>query len=248
MVDVLFAVVDSLKQFLEDIVNDRAPTIQGDALILKMNKLLAGEASAEKVIVPQLPPLDGTARNLIKDGLAAQQNVVVIYAEADPKGVAPLARLLQVYIAVETIGGQVVASTPTLHELESGEGQHILVAWHWCDLTPRCCKRSGYDSESALGTGRRSLIMPATFLLTEDNTPQTVEDESFLWQGGEDVPNWNHWLAATRNISRMALPCKLRQEQRADVRTSIERLDNLMNLAGELVTDSQSISSKSTKI
>ena len=116
MVDVLFAVVDSLKQFLEDIVNDQAPSIQIDALVDKVNRLLTWEASAdEEIVVPQLPPLDSTAHSLIKDGLAAQQNVVVIYAEADPNGIAPLARLLQVYIGVEQADRWLPAPPPCMN-------------------------------------------------------------------------------------------------------------------------------------
>jgi two-component system chemotaxis sensor kinase CheA len=237
MVDVLFAVVDSLKQFLEDIVNDQAPLIQIDALVLKVNNLLTWKASVEEMFIPQLPPLDSSARSLIKEGLAAGQNVVVIYAEADPKGVAPLARLLQVYIGVEQAGGQVVASMPTLDEIERGKGPHTLIAVALVDLTPAMLQEDLAMVADLRSVQVADLSNANDILAAGDSTPQPVEEERFLWQGGEETPAVESLTSAEDEYPLPATTGNRRQSSGRTVRTSIERLDNLMNLAGELVTD-----------
>jgi two-component system, chemotaxis family, sensor kinase CheA len=247
MVDVLFVVVDSLKQFLNDIVNDQAPSVQVDALVQRVSRLLEVDVEAEtEQVNVDLPPLDDAGRAMMQEAVNAEQNIVVIYADADPEGIAPMARLLQVYMQIEQMGCQIISCVPTMEQLEVGEGQQVLVAIAVTDLIS-----STLQDELEHIADLRS-VQVADFTNAADmlfaDAGSSVQPESIAWS--ENTSTAETPVAAAPVESPSAAPGEessgangaagKRQNSNnggRTVRTSIERLDNLMNLAGELVTD-----------
>ncbi|MBI1293818.1 hypothetical protein GC175_02520 [bacterium] len=247
MVDVLFVVVDSLKQFLNDIVNDQAPSVQVDALVQRVSRLLEVDVEAEtEQVNVDLPPLDDAGRAMMQEAVNAEQNIVVIYADADPEGIAPMARLLQVYMQIEQMGCQIISCVPTMEQLEVGEGQQVLVAIVVTDLIS-----STLQDELEHIADLRS-VQVADFTNAADmlfaDVGSSVQPESIAWSENTtaaeipaaaapvDSPS-----AASGEESGGANGAAGKRQNSNNggrtVRTSIERLDNLMNLAGELVTD-----------
>ena len=238
MANLLFRVVESLRAFLDDIVEDKPSTADVEGLIQKFNGLLIAEESNPKQTLPRLPLMDDNSLAVIEDGLNSGLNLLVVYAEADPTGIAPLARLLQMCMHLEQFA-QIVASTPHCAALERGEGTGTLILVALTDL-------QSAEIESEL-----SSIFEISALSVADisNTPH------FLYQQNQsdDTPDpppppADGYADADRVITTPARPEVTDRpietaSQRGNfqsartVRTSVDRLDSLLNLAGELVTD-----------
>lgn len=252
MVDVLFAVVDSLKQFLSDIVDDRAPSVKVDALVQRVNKLLDGDAVVDDGQASvDLPPLSDDERAMLKEAVEAQQNIVIVYAEADPNGVAPMARLLQVYMQIEQMGGQIITCAPTLEKIETGTGQRVMVAMVVTELISSVMQQELEQVADLKSVQVADFTNAADLLLTGNGAAESVKPEAIEWsEPAQPAPVAK--AATTKSSSSAEAPAESEEgasagsggnaKQRQNnggrtVRTSIERLDNLMNLAGELVTD-----------
>ena len=248
MVDVLFVVVDSLKQFLNDIVNDQAPSVQVDALVQRVKRLLEADAVVESTQVNvDLPPLDDAGRAMMQEAVNAEQNIVVIYADADPEGIAPMARLLQVYMQIEQMGCQVISCAPTMEQLELGEGQRVLVAIVVTDLISSTLQEELEQIADLRSVQVADFTNAADMLLSEAGS--SVQPESADWNekaataeapvttSSADAAPAASGVEENNSANGAAGKRQSNNSGGRTVRTSIERLDNLMNLAGELVTD-----------
>lgn len=235
IVTALLAVSDHLKQFLEEVVTDQEPTDDADPLVHQLETLLTTPNTAETSIVLQAPPLNEAQCQLIEEGLEAGYNLLVVYAEADKNSVAPLARLLQVYMQLEQ-NGQVVASLPSVAELEQGKGQRTLVAIALTEL-----QRGEAEAELAqvfeLSTLRVADMSNAAHLLYRTASDATMADKTSAPPQAKAFQS--RVEAAPSNGTQPSEPTfgLSRLKQSRTIRTSVERLDALMNLAGELVTD-----------
>lgn len=226
MVNVMFVVVDDLKRFVDDIVADRSPTKQVESQIQQLMALLEVEQPDQKVLA-QIPPLDEEAHQTIEQGLAAGLNLLVVYAEADPESIAPLARLLQLHMEMENLG-HVVASVPAVSELEQGEGQHVMVAVLLVELNSSEVETVLRQIADLTDLHTADLTNGVDLILHRQNETSTQNDSALSLEAA---------LAAEDEGDAQKSPTTVRRRTSKTIRTSIERLDNLMNLAGELVTD-----------
>jgi len=251
MANVLFQVVENLRLFLDDVLADR-PSHRDVTNLIEDVKSLMQVAHFVAHSVPQnvesgmnpdpaLPPLpvvDDAGLAVIEDGLNSGLNLFVIYAEADMTGIAPLARLLQLTMQLEEIA-QIIASSPTGEALEQGQGSGTLVVVALTDLT-----RAEVESDL-------SNIFEIAVLQVADlsSAPHLLHDQNH--RSGETLPPVTEMIgpnvpAPAANVppgepstDRPIEAATQRGSPQAarTVRTRVERLDNLMNLAGELVTD-----------
>jgi two-component system chemotaxis sensor kinase CheA len=238
MVNVLFVMVDSFKAFLEDIVADRPSTVQVNSLVSQINQLLDAPVPVPVQDETPMPPLDEQAKMAIDAAVANQQNILVTYVSAQPDGVAPLARLLQAYMQIEQMGGHVIASTPSLPDIEAGQGSSTLVAVVVAEFLHTELEQELLSQVDDLHTVKVADMTNVSFMFTQ------AEEEA-----QEEQKALDNWLedARTDAVSQQAeggdeeasaaLQNKAANRGGRTVRTSVERLDNLMNLAGELVTD-----------
>lgn len=239
MVNVLFVMVDSFKAFLEDIVADRPSTVQVDALVSQINQLLEAPVQVQVQDETPMPPLDEQAKIAIDLAVANQQSILVAYVSARPDGVAPLARLLQAYMQMEQMGGQVIASAPSLLDIEAGQGGNSLVAVLAAEFLHTELEQELLTQIDDLHTVKVADMTNVSFMFTQDQADAAEEQQAL-----------DTWLSEAE--STLETPQGERPEEEGGstlqartannrggrtVRTSVERLDNLMNLAGELVTD-----------
>lgn len=236
MANVFFQVVESLRLFLVDVVEDRPAKVNVEGLIKKIEGLLMPAEGDIQSGLSQLPLLDEQGLARIEDGVNSGLNLLVIYAEASNLGIAPLARLLQMYMHLEQMA-QILASLPSYAQLEKGEGAGTLVMVALTDLS-----RSDIESELSnifeISNLEVADLSNATHLLYEhavDNAPDpaTFEVDPSLADG---EPLATSALLEQVDRPEAAAP-QAKSQSSQTVRTSVERLDNLMNLAGELVTD-----------
>lgn len=238
LANLLFDVVEMLRITLADIVDDRPPAVEVDEMIERLARLGAGSPEMGAKPLPELPLLDAIGFALVEEGLNSGMNLHVIYAEAEPSGIAPLARLLQLYMHMEQLG-QIVTSTPSGEALEQGEGTGALVLVALTDL-----QTGEIESELShifeIAVLQVADLSNATHLLRQ-NDPAPV---AAVAQGGDEAghrremlptpPDWDGEAGGRAQESGIK---RSQSQPSRTVRTSVERLDNLMNLAGELVTD-----------
>jgi two-component system chemotaxis sensor kinase CheA len=234
LISVLLQVVDRLRIFVDDVVSDRAGDSDISQEMHLLNSFLEEDQFSNRNAPGVLPSLDRFALQQIQEGLDAGLSVLFVEAQADPQSVAPLARLLQLYIEMEEIG-TVVYSEPSLDDLEHGRGSHQMISIvltssreneleeelkqipelesinvvEIADEVDLYIKHSRYDEKNDKKQDHKKPTQPVG--VTGD--PKSAEKQR------------DHLLDGVKsNVPRT-------------VRTNIARLDNLMDLAGELVTN-----------
>ena len=239
MANVLFQVVENLRIFLDDVLADRPAQVDVAGLIEDVNALMgmaqnvASDVTSDSPpdqMLSHLPTVDDSGFVVIEDGLKSGLNLLVVYAEADMTGIAPLARLLQMYMHLEQVS-QIIVSSPTGDALEQGQGAGNLAAVVMTDLV-----RSELEAELSnifeIAALQVADLSSAPQLL---RTQEEKSDEVLPVDGETTEALFDDEQSADRPME--AAPQRETSPALRTVRTSIERLDNLMNLAGELVTN-----------
>lgn len=234
MADLLFQVLVQLRLSLEDVTEDRPAEANEDIASLgeQLTRMMTEETAGSDAPVPtHLPPVDAQGRAIVEDGLRGGLNLLVVFAEADPTSIAPMARLLQMFMHAEQIA-QIIATTPTVEQLEQGEGNCSLVMITMTDLD-----RAELEAEM-------SNIFDISLLRVADlsNAAHLVLGETGATDGEERTDGAPASPPADEAFDAQARPIEAASQRGTalssrTVRTSVERLDKLMNLAGELVTD-----------
>ena len=221
---VLFEVADALRHYLDDVIADRPPGPEATSLLRQLGGWVESPtAHSELQTAPQgvpLPALSTEARQLLAEALAAGQHLLLVQIQADPAGFAPGARLFQAHVELGEMA-RVVASQPDAEALAQGQAgpdYRALAVTELAagDVHTRLQTIDGLQNVrvsdiSGMGPGLAAAPSPA------ESSPQaerTSSGESHRPTGAVD----------------------LRRDTRF-VRTRVERLDNLLNLTGELVTD-----------
>lgn len=251
MANLLFQVVENLRIFLNDVLEDRPGQVDVGRLIEDIKSLMTVTRSVERdaaqdgaapvrpgQVLPHLPIVDDAGFAVIDDGLDGGLNLLVAYAEADRTGIAPMARLLQMYMHMEQVA-QIIVSSPTGEALEKGEGTGTLVVVVMTDL-------DWAEFESELSNIFEIVVLQvadlssATHLLRkqEEQADALIQPARKTADADVAVPPSHILPVELPNDRPMETAAQRGSAQAArTVRTSVERLDNLMNLAGELVTD-----------
>lgn len=239
MANVLFQVVENLRIFLDDVLADRPAQVDVAGLIEDVSALMGGAQnvasdmtsdSPPDQMLSHLPTVDNSGFVVIEDGLKSGLNLLVVYAEADMTGIAPLARLLQMYMHLEQVA-QIIVASPTGEALEQGQGAGNLAAVVMTDLV-----RSELEAE--LSNIFEIAALQVADLSSAPQLLRTQEEKS-----GEVLPVAGETTETLFDDEQIADRPLEAAAQRGTapalrtVRTSVERLDNLMNLAGELVTN-----------
>lgn len=239
MANLLFHVVENLRIFLGDVLADRPAQVDVAGLIEEVSSLMVmaqtmtldvTSGSTPEQMLSHLPTVDAPGFVVIEDGLKSGLNLLVVYAEADMTGIAPLARLLQMHMHLEQVA-QIIVSSPTGEALEQGQGAGSLAAVVMTDMI-----RSELEAEL-------SNIFEIAVLRVADlsSAPQLLRAQEE--KSGEVLPVVEEPTEALLFDEQIADRPMEAAPQRGStpalrtVRTSVERLDNLMNLAGELVTN-----------
>lgn len=231
IVDVLFEVDATLKEFIDDVVNDRPPSGDIDEQIGLLARCTGAEAQKPEILVQQLPPLSDSQKEQVMEGVDAGHNLLIVYAEADTSGIAPLARLYQMLLLLQD-DTEVVLSLPSAQQLEEGQGQPVLIALVLAQQA-HTQLQAQLDEVMEISLLRVADFSNATSLLLENHISDINESLTPIVHSPTRADAEPERVEAVATAQH---PEKSRASSRT-VRTSVERLDNLMNLAGELVTD-----------
>ncbi|MCS7220760.1 MAG: chemotaxis protein CheA [Anaerolineae bacterium] len=217
LVDTLFAALDAIRALVGEVKTRQSSGVACEELVAKLRAYCQGEPGQPQVAAGHTLPwrLPEEATAIADQRMAAGESVWMVGVEIAADSVAPGGRALQVLLALEQ-AAQVLWSHPRVEELDDAWSQHQVQALV-----------TGADPtqlEQLLNT-----ISEVRCLIA----PYTSERETRPMQkpltGAEDV--------LKRTTSSMAADSLPSDGKTRWVRTSVERLDKLMNLVGELVTD-----------
>ncbi len=227
MTDELLATVDSLKALRDEVVSLQSSSVDVDALLARLRALMDGSAGeeiaqADDDLPAPSPAHEGTeerlshqltpeqvaeAQDYLEEGYAILEIEVTVCAEA---AFAPAARLSQAAMALMEVG-HIIAQHPSQADL-ANNNQHD--GHLWLILATQA-------DEEAVEEPLRHVSDLAEFRVQ----PYTIDVTALSDPKGFGDPLGRLHQAPTS------------QKENQTVRISVERLDTLMNLMGELVTD-----------
>jgi len=245
LIDLCLEATDALRNLREEVITRQECGVAVDVLTDRFSALvLAGTTSpapAAKVEAPTevKKPTDTLvpATRVKNEG-----NGFVIRVEISQNSIASAARAFQVMMEMQDLG-TIKKMDPTQEEIETSKPVHVITI----DLDTQ---KSDVDILKALDTLSeldKVEIFPAGTTLTEEKKQETPQESPALSVPTTPVkqeipqPAANHPPvsapaadnAGTNNQKISGPPAAVEKT----VRTSVERLDNLMNLVGELITD-----------
>jgi two-component system chemotaxis sensor kinase CheA len=218
LVDKLLATVDVLKTLRDEIVNQQSSGVDVAPLLAQLDTLKSDGEDSEKTPttsssgVRQLTPEQATQ---VAEMHQAGQTIVEIEVVTAAEAFAPAARLYQAAMALMEIG-QIVAQQPILDDLTEGDERLWLIVATLAESDDIEELLSDIDD---LAECRVQPYPPeGTSQLERASTP--TGDGHGVERGPDYSPD--------KPVS---------SQSEGTVRISIERLDTLMNLVGELVTN-----------
>ncbi len=229
-IDKLLTVVDVLKEMRDEVVTGQPSGVDASTILDSLRALADGDdggpapgkaqepdfsaSGAPKTWFLLTPEQAAQARDYSETGLLILEIEVAVRSDA----FAQSARLLQAAMAVEKMG-HVVVQRPSLADLTSGQHSGHL----WLVLATRAgadAIEQALDRIADLGEFR---VQPYDPDGTAEATADPVPASPILRDIAKDAQDDNGQTARL-NFTK-------------SVRISVERLDTLMNLVGELVTD-----------
>ncbi|MGQ9674946.1 MAG: chemotaxis protein CheW [Chloroflexota bacterium] len=233
LTDLLLESLDALRLLTDEVATLTVSDIDISALGSRLLNL-AGEGRASRGSEDVLEGrLSARQSECLYDHQAMGSNVYRVTVELDAAAALPGVRCLQILLELSALA-EVIHSTPEQTELESGKESYRLEAL--------CATKVDADAlQSALSSIIDVVRVRVTPYEPEDGG---AEDERVIDRGPQAIG-----LSVDRRITNLGrgargqspeeLQCLTARsaQQSKTVRIDVERLDNLMNLVGELVLD-----------
>jgi two-component system, chemotaxis family, sensor kinase CheA len=218
VIDELLIAVDVLRSLKQEIITGEASDVDGMAILERL-KALNGEDAADGassgVGALRLFPAQVEEIEALR---AAGHTIYLVKTQIDPTAFAPAARLSQAAMALMELGN-VVAQQPTMMDLAQSNGQkflHLLVL---------------------LATKSDAAAVEGTLDGVADLAGHTVESYEAALTSSQVLVETGIQQQEVKKVSPTGSPQTGDAGVDKTVRISIDRLDTLMNLVGELITD-----------
>lgn len=188
----------------------------------KPNKRLNGHGAARPTAKPAAEPPAASDRPLI-----------TINADISPTSIASAARAFQMMLALQTLG-EIVQMTPTQAQIETAAPVHHFSA----QLASARSAEEIHHALTQISEVDRVSVQSEAGTLATRAAPEQLPPPPVETPVAELPPTVavepNVEPAARSTAGSAQTPARVAEKT---VRTSVERLDNLMNLVGELITD-----------
>lgn len=212
MMDGLLGGLDALRLLLEEVVSHEVSDVDHRALVEALDIQSIVEAPVEPVIAASAEPAP-----VSPVGAAVQ-----VAVDIDPASVASAARALQIMITLQGLG-TLVSHEPTSADIEASKPCKRFVGQLQTEKTAAEIEQSlGWVSDVT-----RVLVLAAGQPVPEPTPVVVAAPEPTLVKVKQAEP-----AAATK-----VAPAAKQPAGEQTIRTTIERVNTLMNLTGELITD-----------
>jgi len=223
LVNVCLEAVDCLRALREEVATGLVSAVEIETLVAALKALAAGE----KVVLPETQPQPGPQAENLPAALNAggEQNPdgknFHIHAKIDTNSMASAARAFQLMLALQDLG-EILAMSPTQAQIEAAAVVSEFTATLATDqprekLGAALSKISGVDE----------IFIDGVAFIADAEAVSVVSPKP---QPGEALP------VNEAQGERRHGPFGRRVSDQT-VRANVERLNNLMNLVGELITD-----------
>ncbi len=214
LIDLCLEAVDAIRTLSGEVSKGKASDIEVEPLVYRFEKLKSLGPESQTVTTPIQPPFGD------------KQGSILIQASISPSSIASAARALQIVLALREMGSIVYMEPDQSHIDRAAPVLQFKV--HFIPSSPieevQTVLRN-IDEIDKLTIGNLTEIKPSEASI-EGEAPRTIP--SALQQIQSQGANPDKNTRSTRQSEKIG-------EQ--TVRTSVERLDSLMNLVGELITD-----------
>ena len=246
IIDVIFKCVDSLQEMIENIGNgDGEDLVDVSDLVRQVNAIAKGEsaaaapaeeapAAAATAEAANSIQLNDTDKKVIKEALGAGMLAFSVHVELSDSCLLKSARSYMVMNALDELG-DVIKSVPSGEDLEQEKFEH---SFEVCVVTDKDCKAV----EEAVGAISEITKVVATEIKLD--VPAAAAPVAAAAPAAAPVPAAAPAPAANtpaKAPAKAAPPKKVADKPKhaagQSVRVDIEKLDTLMNLVGELVTN-----------
>jgi len=217
--DELLQAIDLLHTLRDEIITHQASGVEVAPYVDRLQVLQTASTVADSPELSLRYTLTPDQTTLCQEVESSGQTMLQIEIVVAPDAFAPAARLYQVAVALlET--GQIMAQQPTLASLTEADNRMTLLLATELDIADIETLLSDIDDLASFQVEPCQDQAPS---LMKESKPSTVKDSSFSMKESAESPK--------RAVEHHA------ESGDTSVRINIERLDKLMNLVGELVTD-----------
>lgn len=232
LIDLCLEAIDELRLLRDEVVNGELSNADIENLVAAFQNILACDAPAGEPQPAAPAPKTEVKKSPIAPAVPGEngQRMVRLAAEIDARSVAPAARAFQLMMALQELG-EITHLDPGMEHIEAALPVHKIQA-HFQSSQPFVTIRRRLEQISELSVthleeirgngsnGSSAVTLPIEHVPEADIRPKVKVPEPEA--------------AATEPVRQTG-----GAQRKADmtVRTSVERLDMLMNLVGELITD-----------
>ena len=230
LVDALLGAVDALRSLIQEVVTRQHSGVQPQALIQQLQALAVSAAAPGAALDKKGAASESGATPAIPSTSPKASVLVHVSATIAADSIAPAARAYQVLMALESLG-QIVWSDPSREAIERNDPVgvfQVLVS----------TTRPPVDLRDALQyIGDLSTVDVAVQAAVSEEPSSVVEEgEEPAGEATAVEPTAGRTADVKEGVARNRQAPGSKTDVKT-VRTSVERLDKLMNLVGELVTD-----------
>lgn len=233
LIDVCLEAVDALRMLRMEVIDRKQSSVDVEALVAGIKQFIesarydpttAGTSIARTVAEAPVP-----ATPAVQEIIAMQPNGCVnIQAIINPKSIASAARAFQVMMALQELG-EIVSMDPPVDHIEAAKPVQTLAVLL---QTTRPTKEIN-DALSDISEIDKVVINGQEINYAQ--TEAIVEPTSVKDSGPAPQPTQQSAIVHAQASGQAEN--KHEQTIEKTIRTSVERLDSLMNLVGELITD-----------
>ena len=221
MIDLCLEAVDTIRDLAGEVAKGQASEASIHNIVVRLNQLHSTASQAGAAI----PDVEIQPIKILR-GISTSEQITIIQAEISPNSVASAARALQIILVLRE-RGEIIQMSPDQKHIDRAASVTHFVVQFVSNVSVEELKKaiSAIDEIDRLQID----VLPAGYEglvgSVSGEGPRTIQA----------TPQALQPLPADKSGRAGARPAEKLSEQ--TVRTSVERLDNLMNLVGELITD-----------
>lgn len=233
VIDRLLAGVDALNILNEEVITHEESGVQVDDLIADLHDI---DGAAQPAVEPTATrTLTADERNAVTEALAGDgHRAYDIEVTIDPRSDWPAVRAYQALMELAPLG-TVIRSWPTEEELQAGESGHTLGVVLVTDREPQVLQDAAGTVSEVLSIVVRPAATPRPEIIDE----RRADDPTGAFAGEAErrrIDLGPEMRGASADEQLVAAGTRVAAASRM-VKVDIARLDELMNLVGELVID-----------
>ncbi len=238
LIDLCLEATDALRTLREEVITRMESAVEVDILTDRFSALvIAGGSSAPKeapVPPPQPEMVVSVTPNKGKVTTGKKDGGFSIRVEISQNSIASAARAFQVMMELQGLG-TIIKMAPSQEEIETSKPVHVMVAELETEIDESEILKafetlSELDKVEIFPLGSVDVLVPAA---PQPKAQEPVVPAPVERQAPPSRPAGQTESAAPNAPRQVGSPVVVEKT----VRTSVERLDNLMNLVGELITD-----------